>query len=93
MSEHIHTHGRTSVDGPIMRCPRCGPLEDTIARLRESYELKVADLAKETARVEILAKVLREDNHSPDGFHAEGDRCRHCKALREALRPDGEATP
>lgn len=69
-------------------------LEDTIAKLRESYELKVADLARETKRVEILAKVLREDNHSPDGFHAEGDRCRQCKALREALRPDsGEVAP
>lgn len=51
-----------------------------------SYELKVADLARETEAVETLARVLLDDNHSPDGFHAQGDRCRLCAALKKALR-------
>lgn len=55
--------------------------------MAQAYELKVADLAKETERVSILAEVLVADNHGPDGFHADRDRCRHCAALKKALRP------
>lgn len=62
-------------------------LERRITALKQSYELKVADLAKETERVSILARVLLDDHHSPEGYHAEGGRCRHCAALRKALRP------
>jgi hypothetical protein len=62
-------------------------LSSQLAKMREAYDLKVAEFARETERVGMLAKVLMDDDHSPDGFHAEGDRCRQCKALREAQRP------
>lgn len=64
-------------------------IAEKITQMQAAYDLKVADFARETKAVEILAEQLVLDGHSPDGVFAHEGRsnsCRQCMALRKALR-------
>lgn len=58
-------------------------LRDELTAARQAYELKVQDLAKETARLGELIDVLAAHGHSADDTSRRCLACSICRTLRE----------